>query len=101
MKLKLLDGEIVEIFRQTCGYQYQVTGKNTPTVEWNINPVQIVEDERKGYFVIGRWGSGGYQGECGQWVHDPSEYEKMIPVKSVLYIMEPHIWEMPEYVPQV
>jgi len=79
-----------------CGYQYQITGHANPTVEWNIRPVEIVENERKGYFVIGPLGCGGYQGKCGEWVYDNSKYEKMIPVKSVLYITEPNVWERPE-----
>ena len=95
MKLKLVNGEIVEVFRQNCGYQF---GKDCSTsVNWNINPIELVHDSASGFFVIGPWGSGYRDigcSRCRELVYDPSQFEKMIPVRSVLSIEDAGNWEM-------
>lgn len=84
MILVLTNGERVEIFRQTCGHHYEYTS-NCFHRDWNINPIKLINKEREGFFVIAKWGSGGR-----------SPCEKLIPIRSVLYIEEPDKWELPE-----
>ena len=91
MKLNLINGETIEVFRQNCGYQF---GKDCGTsVNWNIDPIQLVYENASGFFVIGPWGSGYKRDHCGQCYYDPSNFENMIPVRSVVSIEDPSNWE--------
>lgn len=106
MKLVLKNGERVLIHRHNCGYQYQRSGAGIPTVEWNIDPVRIIQDQRSGYFVIGPYGSGwSYENPdrpvAGRGYYDPSKFEKIVPVSSVLYIEDPGKWEKEEVMEEV
>ncbi len=87
MRLVLINGEKVEINRRNCGYQcfddrYKAWGRSKWSRNWNIDPVEIVGNgSKQGFFVIGKWGTEG---------GDPCD--KLIPVRSVLYIEETDIW---------
>lgn len=101
MKLVLKNGEKILVHRYNCGFQYTIAGNGSPTVEWNIDPVEIIEKQRTGYFIIGPWGSGWnnegpYSPIAGRGYYDPSKFEKMVPVSSVLYIEDPAKWEKEE-----
>jgi hypothetical protein len=73
----------VEVFRQNCGYQWGDVFQGSRS--WNINPMNIMEAEKTGFFAIAKYGT-----TVGQ------PCEMLIPVRSVLYIMEPDKWERPE-----
>ncbi|KKN28323.1 hypothetical protein LCGC14_0855680 [marine sediment metagenome] len=86
MKLTLINGEKVEVNRHNCGYQYfddkhKARGRSKWSRNWNIDPVEIVGWGKQGFFVIGKWGTGG---------DDPCD--RLIPVRSVLYVEETNIW---------
>lgn len=67
------------VYRQTVAYEGS-TGRN-----WNINPVELVREQRTGYFVIAKWGSGRQD-----------DYQVMIKVSSVEGILNLTDWERPE-----
>ena len=94
MILVLINNEKVEVFRQNCGHQYQTGIIDRPTVEWNIDPIQIINDNKTGFIIIGEWGSGHIQ-KHGIFYYDNSKFTRMIPVKNVLYIEKPSEWERP------
>lgn len=87
MKLTLINGEKIDIMKRNCGYQYfddrhKSWGRSKWSRNWNIDPVEIIENgSKQGFFVIGKWGSIG---------SDPCE--RLIPIRSVLYIEEIDIW---------
>jgi len=92
MKLHLKDKTEVDIFRQTCAH-YQPDTYGRSTCSWNINPVEIVNDERSGYFAIGPWGCDGHRDDCGHWVETIEKFEQLIPIKSVVRISKVGEWE--------
>jgi hypothetical protein len=91
MKLNLINGETVEVFRQNCGYQAG-TGCGI-SVNWNIRPVDLIYSKASGFFVIGPWGSGYKRDNCGNSYYDSSQFEKLIPVSSVVSLEEVDVWE--------
>ena len=80
MILVLTNGERVLIHRMNCGRQEgnEATGAR----DWNINPLEMVEKGRPGFFVIAEWGS-----------RINSSAVKMIPVSSVVQVEYPNEWE--------
>ncbi|KKN34076.1 hypothetical protein LCGC14_0797480 [marine sediment metagenome] len=87
MKLVLINGEKIEIHKRNCGYQYFddkhiAWGRSRWSRNWGIDPVEIVGDgSKQGFFVIGKWGTTGRE-PC----------DRLIPVRSVLYIEETDVW---------
>lgn len=55
MNLHLIDGSVVKITRLTCCH-YTPDQYGRESCNWNINPVQIVNNASKGYFAIGEMG---------------------------------------------
>jgi hypothetical protein len=95
MKLHLKNGEVIEIFRQTCGYYYKNSFNGSWGCEWNIDPVNLIGLNSKGSFVLGKWGCDGYHDDCGRYVRTPEDFEKLIPIDSVIYVSEIEKWEKP------
>lgn len=91
----LSDGREIEVFRQTCGYQYKLDWKPTPSVDWNINPIEIVREKKKGMFAICNDTGNGYSFQDGKWVYDVSTIDELIPISSVVSILRPGEWEKP------
>lgn len=81
MILKLINDEEIVIYRQNCGFQEYHNRM------WNINPVQIIQANKPGFFIIGGYGT----------IAD-DRCDKMIPVRSVLYIKQTEVWEAPDNV---
>lgn len=95
MKLHLIDGSVVEVFRQTCGH-YVVDKYRGDSCAWNIDPVALLQDKDRGYFVIGKWGCDGYHDNLrGVYVRTPEKFEQLIPIHSVVKITEVGKWEKP------
>lgn len=95
MLLHLNDGRTVEVFRQNCGYFYKDRyGGCYPSINWNIDPIQHVHDESRGFFCIAEWGSPfSYDNQRGEMVYHPEKIKELIPIKNVSYITEVHKWE--------
>ncbi len=76
MIIVLQNSKEVEINKNNCIYEHREKySKNSH--ERNMDPLQVIQDQRKGFFVIDNWGS---------------EEHLMIPVRSVLYVKESHLW---------
>ena len=91
MKLHLIDGSIVEIFRQTCGHYIPEKFKET-SCNWNINPVELVRYRSSGFFGIGKWGCDGYH-DGGAYIRTPEKFEQLIPIDSVVKLTDIGEWE--------
>jgi len=81
MILVLNNGEKIVAHRLNCGHQYK-DYKRQYTRAWNINPIEIVDEEEHGFLVIGSPGSGAND-HC----------EQMIPIRSIVAIENPTEWE--------
>lgn len=93
MKLHLINGEVFEIFRQTCGH-YQPSRYKETSCNWNIDPVQLVNDKESGYFAIGKWGCDGYwDNDHGVYVRTPEKFDDLIPIRNVLRVSDIGKWE--------
>lgn len=93
MLLHLKDGRTVEIFRQNCGYYFHDKYKHLPDINWNINPVEIVNDEKNGFFCICEWGNAFSRDDRGELIYHPENIQELVFVKSVVSITETHKWE--------
>lgn len=99
MILILKDGKEIEIFRQTCAFvRFDRYKRSRGSVEWNINPLECIQNESKGFFGISdKWGVGYYdtsgRNEYGALVIDPSQFKMLIPISSVCSIKDTNIWE--------
>lgn len=92
MQLHLTDGSTTEIFRQTCGH-YVSKRMGQDSCNWNITPLELVNERASGYFAIGEWGCDGYHDGCGKYIRTPEKFEQMIPIDSVVKITEVGKWE--------
>jgi len=86
MILVLMNGEKISIHRLNCGYQYK-NYEHRYIREWNTNPIEKVDEEKKGFFVIGEWGTDA-GGDC----------DMLIPIRSVVAIEKPTEWEKDDVV---
>ena len=85
MELILKNGDEISINRRNCGFESGHSNNwcnERTTRMWNINPLEILEEKRAGFFVIGEWGTG---------FGKPADM--LIPIDSVLYIRNPYEWE--------
>ena len=90
MKLHLNNGEVVDIFRRTVSY-YFFRENGQHICNGNIDPIQLLQENKKGYFAVGEPGCEGYF-ENGIYYHTPDKFEKMIPIINVSYISEIDKW---------
>ena len=95
MILHLKDGTMVQIYRQTCGYYVNKDYRGEPSCSWNISPMELIEDEAKGFFAIGPWGCDG-QWQGSVYVRTPERFQQLIPVRNVSRVSRVGEWEMPE-----
>lgn len=91
MKLHLIDQTVVEITRLTCA-NYIPDDYGQDECNWNINPVQIVNDKRSGFFAVGEWGCDGYRDGCGKYIRTIKNFKELIPVDSVVKITDIGVW---------
>lgn len=89
MKLHLIDGTEVEIFRQTCAH-YISSKYDNDVCNWSIINYDI------GFFAIGHWGCDGYRDTTGKYIRTPEKFKVLIPIKSVSYITDIEKWEKPD-----
>jgi len=78
MVLVLNNGERIPVTRLNCSYQtssYGVIDGYYESRNWNVYPPKILSHEETGFFVIARYGTT-----------EKDFFEKMIPLRSVVYI---------------
>lgn len=93
MLLHLKDGRNVEVFRQNCGYYFKNKDISCyPSISWNIDPIEHVNRESKGFFCIADW-NVFTRDNCGKLIYHPENIKELIPVKSVISITEIDKWE--------
>ena len=85
MKLHLINGEIINITRQNCGWQFGYGHAGT-SVNWNINPIDLLSKNEPGCFVIGNCGSGYSYDKFNKPYYDPSTLREIIPIRNVIKI---------------
>lgn len=89
MILVLKNNIKIEIFRQTCGYMYkgsklvdwdnQTGFVEDNTIEWNIDPIEHLQKQSSGFFVVTNIGN--------------QNIKTIVPVRNVSHIESPNEWE--------
>lgn len=96
MKLHLISGEVVEIFRLTCAHYIPDKYQND-MCNWNIDPVHLVYKNADGYFAIGKWGCDGHWDKnTGRYIRTPENFTQLILIHKVMKITETEKWELEE-----